>query len=394
MTAKTATPARTYSGPAFLSRGFRPFFLLAAIWAAVAMVIWIALISGYDPLLSAFDPVSWHAHEMLFGYLGAVLAGFLLTSVPNWTGRPPIAGFPLIVLVLLWCAGRFAVAYSGMAPLLAAIVDLTYPIALFLVIGREIISARNARNYPIVVLLFGFATGNMLFHYTALDDGFSAGSDGLRAGLAVAIMLISLVGGRIVPAFTRNWMAQQGQDRFPAQPDRLDQGALILGLVALLLWIVWPEQPVSGTALLLAGIVHALRLSRWQMFRTLPEPLVWVLHVGYGFVPFGFLAIGISVFGGLPAATAQHVWMAGAIGLMTLAVMTRASLGHAGWPLAATRMTVVIYLALIGSVFTRLGHEFMSENVLLLYLSAGLWIIAFGGFAIAYLPILVRPRVS
>lgn len=389
----SADRMRAWTGPAVLSFGFRPFFLAGAIWATLAMALWVAMLAGRDVLPTAFDPVSWHAHEMLFGYLGAVMAGFLLTAVPNWTGSLPVTGWPLLGLVALWALGRVAVAVSALLPWpLVALADLALPLALALFLAREIIAGRNWRNLPVLALLIGWTAANAAFHVDAAQGGFPARGIGLRAGLAAAILLISLIGGRVVPSFTRNWLAQRRAARLPVPFGRADAAILALTLVALTVWVVLPEQAVTAVLCGLAGLGHLWRLARWQGGRTGAEALVWVLHAGYAFVPIGFLAVAAgAVLPGL-APAAQHLWMAGAVGLMTLAIMTRASLGHAGRPLHATRPIAVLYLALILSVAARFAAGALPGQDWLLHLAAGAWILAFGGFAAIYWPILTQPK--
>ncbi len=391
----TAGRMRAWDGPAILSFGFRPFFLFGGIWAALAMALWIAMLTGRLVLPTAFDPVSWHAHEMLFGYLGAVMAGFLLTAVPNWTGRLPIVGWPLAGLVSLWMLGRIAIAVSAHLPaILAALADLAFPLALIGFLAREIVAGKNWRNLPVLALLAGWAIANAAFHLQAARGGFPAGGAGLRLGLAAAVMLIALIGGRIVPSFTRNWLAQQAHPARPKPHGRADLGVLALTLAALLLWVLWPERPTTAAACALAGVAHLWRMSRWSGRHTGKEALVWVLHAGYAFVPLGFLAMAAgSLFPGYAAAE-QHIWMAGAIGLMTLAVMTRASLGHAGRPLRANRAVTAIYLAVILSVAARFAAGLLPGQAWLLHLAATAWIAGFGGFAVVYWPILTQPKAA
>ena len=389
----SAERIRAWTGPAVLSFGFRPFFLAGAIWAALAMVLWVAMLAGRDVVPTAFDPVSWHAHEMLFGYLGAVMAGFLLTAVPNWTGSLPISGWPLLGLALLSGLGRVAVAVSALLPwLVVALADLALPLALAVFLAREIVAGRNWRNLPVLVLLGGWIVANAAFHLEATQVGFPARGVGLRTGLAAAIMLISLIGGRVVPSFTRNWLAQRRATQLPMPFGRADVSVLALTLGALTAWIFWPDQLATAAVCGLAGLAHLWRLARWQGVQTGAEALVWVLHAGYAFVPIGFLAVaaGAVVPGLAPAA--QHLWMAGAVGLMTLAIMTRASLGHAGRPLHATRPITALYLALIVSVAARFAAGVLVGQGWLLHLAAAAWILAFGGFAAIYWPILTQPK--
>ncbi|GGE28850.1 uncharacterized protein involved in response to NO [Gemmobacter megaterium] len=389
----SAERMRAWTGPAILSFGFRPFFLLAGIWAALAMAVWVGMLTGRDVLPTAFDPISWHAHEFLFGYLGAVMAGFLLTAVPNWTGSLPLVGWPLAGLVALWVLGRGAVAVSAhLPPMVVALADLAFPLALAGFLGREIITGRNWKNLPVLALLIGWTLANALFHWEAAQGGAPAQGIGLRVGLAVAVMLISLIGGRIVPSFTRNWLAQRGAARLPVPFGRADGAVLALTGVTLALWVLGPDHMLSAMGGGLAGLAHLWRLVRWQGRQTGAEALVWVLHVGYAFVPLGFLAVALAQFVPDLAPAAQHVWMAGAVGLMTLAVMTRASLGHAGRPLHATGPITALYLALIVAVLARLLAGLLPGADWPLHLAAGGWITAFGGFAVIYWPILARPR--
>lgn len=391
----SAAQMRAWTGPAILSYGFRPFFLLGSAWAALAMVLWVLMLTGHDFLPTAFDPVSWHAHEFLFGYLGAVLAGFLLTAVPNWTGRLPIVGWPLAGLVGLWLAGRVAVATSALLPWgLAAAIDLAFPIALFTALFREVIAGRNWKNLPVLGLLLGMIVANGLYHLEAAQGGYPAKGMALRMGLAVAVMLISLIGGRIVPSFTRNWLVQRHNPALPVPFGRSDTVVLALTAMALAVWIVLPEHTFTAAACAVAGLSQTWRLSRWSGRHTGAEALVWVLHAGYACVPLGFLAVAAGAFLPGMGPAAQHVWMAGAVGLMTLAVMTRASLGHAGRQMHATPAIAAIYTSLIIAVLARFLAGALPEHTWPIHLAACAWIAAFAGFAAVYWPILTRPKTQ
>ncbi|PPB79968.1 uncharacterized protein involved in response to NO [Albidovulum inexpectatum] len=394
----SAERMRAWAVPALLSYGFRPFFLGAGLWATLSMVIWITMLGGLDPLPIAMAPVEWHAHAFLFGFLGAVMAGFMLTAVPNWTGRLPITGWPLAGLVALWGLGRVAMAVSGHLPMgMVAVAELSMPAVLALVIAREIVAGRNWRNLVILVLLAVFALGDGLFLWEAAQHGYAQGGVGLRLGLAAAVMMIGIIGGRIVPSFTRNWLAAQGAAAMPAAPmqvfDRIALAGLLLALAA---WTAAPEHVLTGMLLLVAGALHLIRLARWRGHATLAEPLVTVLHVGYCFVPLGALGMGAEILlpGTLGMAAAQHLWMAGAVGLMSMAVMTRAALGHTGRALHASGGIATLYGALILSVAARVLAGAWPGEVWLLHLSAAGWIGAWGGFVAIYWPILTRPRLA
>lgn len=380
---------RNFRGPALLSYGFRPFFLFGAVWAAAAMALWPAMLAGSLPLPMAFDPVRWHAHELIYGYVPAIVAGFLLTAIPNWTGRLPVVGTRLLALFALWAAGRAAVMFSAfIGAAIAAAVDLLFLAALGATVAREIIAGRNTRNLKVLAVLAVLLAGNAFSH---VEFVFALHSDhGLRIGLAAILMLIMLIGGRIIPSFTRNWLIRQRPGRLPQPFGRFDLITLAIAGSALGFWIANPEATFTAAAALAAAAAQFWRLSRWAGERTAAEPLVLILHAGYSFIPAGFGLLGLSILRPdiLPASAAIHAWTAGAIGTMTLAVMTRASLGHTGRPLTATRAIQAIYIAVIFSAVARLAAGFGTMRDPLLHLSAAAWVLAFAGFAIVFAPLL------
>lgn len=379
----TATQRRAYAGPALFSFGFRPFFLFGAVWAALVVPLWLwSFLAGGPQGLTR----EWHIHEMLFGFLGAVVAGFLTTAVPNWTGRMPVIGPPLGGLVGLWIAGRLAMLFSGPV---AATVDCAFLVAFAAVIWREVLAGKNWRNLPVCGLVTLFALGNIAFH---LNRGGDLGL-GERLALGAAATLIALIGGRITPSFTRNWMRAQGLSAQPATPGgKFDSAVLILTGAAGLAWVFLPQSPASGALLALAGVGNLVRLSRWKGWLTGREPLVAILHLGYAWLGVALLLLGASVLTGLVPRTAGiHALTAGAVGVMTLAVMTRATRGHTGRPLAADRATQAIYAAINLAALTRVAAPFApAAQVHLLAASALLWTLAFAGFAAVYAPMLTQ----
>lgn len=389
----TAEQIRAYRGPAVLGFGFRPFFLGGALWAAIAVAVWLPMLAGSVGLPTAFAPIEWHVHELLYGYVPAVVAGFLLTAVPNWTGRLPVTGAPLLALFLTWAAGRAAILVSAwIGRRLAAIIDLAFLAALAAVIAREILAGNNARNLKVLAVVGLLLLGNALFHAeSALGIGQGHGT---RAGIGATVLLIMLIGGRIVPSFTRNWLARQAPGPLPQPFNRFDGAVMVASAAALASWVVKPESDVTALLAVAAGALNAARLGRWAGYRTTAEPLVLVLHVAFAFLPIGFLllALGIAAPGVIASSGALHSWTAGAIGLMTLAVMTRASLGHTGRPLTATLPTQLIYLAALVAALTRITAAFGVAREPLLHVSAAAWVMAFVGFAIVYAPLLIRPR--
>ena len=394
MSAASSAPAalagrREYTGPALFSYGFRPFFFGGAVWAALSILLWLPQYVGSLTLPTAHAPLDWHSHEMLYGYTGAVIAGFLLTAIPNWTGRLPVRGWPLAGLAALWLAGRVVMLCSSRTGfVVAAVVDVAFLLTLAGVAMREIIAGQNWRNLRVLAVLGVLIASNIAFHIEVIR--FGASTYGIRFGIAAAIILVMLVGGRIVPSFTRNWLARINPGRLPAPFGRFDALAIAVSAVALTAWAVSPERLVTSLLMLAAAALQTVRLFRWAGDRTLPDRLVLILHVAYAFIPVGFLLAGLpGLFVHIPASAAIHAWTSGAIGLMTLAVMTRASLGHTGRPLAATPMTQAIYLCAFIAAVLRILAAF-TGGMILLHSAALAWILAFGGFAVVYGPWLIR----
>jgi uncharacterized protein involved in response to NO len=377
---------RAYEGPPLFAMGFRPFFLFGALFAALALPLWIVGFHGWIPNITR----DWHVHEMLFGYLGAVIAGFLLTAVPNWTGRLPVAGAPLFLLFCLWVFGRAAMLLAPQAPLAAAI-DCAFLFVLALILAREVIAGRNVRNLPVVALVLVLASANALTHARALIPDVAA--LGERAALAVIAMLIALIGGRITPSFTRNWMAKQKLTPEPAPAGRFDIAVLLVTASGLLAWAAAPDAQAAGVLLVLAGALNLIRLSRWKGWRTTSELLVTVLHLGYGWLAVALLLLGGSILFPLWIANVAgiHALTAGAFGVMTLAVMTRASRGHTGQTLTADGATKAIYLLVNLGALIRVASPFFPYHYLyFVIVSAVLWSAAFATFAAVYGPLLSR----
>lgn len=383
------------SGPALLSYGFRPFFLGAGLFAVAAMLLWIgALTQGWEIGGTSYGPLNWHAHEMLFGYVGAALAGFMLTAIPNWTGRLPVSGWPLLVLVVLWFAGRAAMVAPelfGIYP--AAVVEGAFLPVLAGIAGREIISGRNWKNLKILVALGLLSAVNIAFHATVL-----AGEDPivlLRGGVAVFVALIAIVGGRIVPSFTRNWLSREGAARLPHPFDRLDAIAIVGLIAALASWTIVPLTAVTALLALTASGLQLWRLIRWHGLDAAREPLLAILHVAYLFVPVGLAAIALSAMGWLEPPSTLHLLSVGAIGCMTLGVMTRATLGHTGRRLRASAWTVASYLSLLTAAIIRpLAELLPSFYYELLAVAGTAWIAAFAIFSVEYGRYLLAPRAT
>jgi uncharacterized protein involved in response to NO len=381
--------ARNYDGWPLFAYGFRPFFLLGSIYAGLAILLWLPVFMGELNLVSAFIPRDWHVHEMLYGFLPAVITGFLFTAIPNWTGRLPLRGRPLMVLVALWTAGRVCVTFSAYTGWLAAmLVDISFLLVVAAAATREIIAGKKWNNLGIVVLVLVLLLGNMTFHLEAHFKG--AAEISIRVGIAVVVLLISLIGGRIIPSFTRDWLVRENPGRLPVAFAPFDMLSVAVGAIALLFWILWPTGTTIGDTLALAGAMHLVRLGRWAGDRTGRERLLLILHIGYAFVPLGFLLSACSAFGIAPTGAGIHAWMAGAAGVMTLAVMSRASLGHTGQQLTASLSTQAVYAAIIVAALARICAVVdPTHSVALLHVAAFAWAAAFLGFALCYGPTLI-----
>lgn len=394
--AAVAAPKRRVS--AFLSIGLRPFFLAAGIWAAAALALWICMLNGALYLPSRFDPMAWHIHEMLFGFVMATVAGFLLTAIPNWTGRRPVDGWRLAGLLGLWGLGRAACLVSADLPAGAALAaDLSFPLVLLAVVAWEIVAARNWRNLMILVPVGLFGAANLLMHLEAMSVDVPPGL-GWRLGLMAALVLISVIAGRIVPAFTRNWLVRRngpdaGPRSGPAAPAWVDRAALGVLHTGLLGWAIWPDLAPLGYLLIAGGVLNLWRLARWRGAATLAEPLLLILHVGYAWLGAGVILLGLSLLlPSVPLSAAIHALTAGAIATMTLAVMTRATRGHTGRALTAGPETVAIYGLVTLAALTRVAAAWAGSGLMTwLIVSAACWIGAFALFCIVYGQMLLTP---
>lgn len=379
----------------FFRGGFRPFFFAGAAWALIALCLWICSLLGEVTLPTAIEALAWHRHEMLFGFVGAIMAGFLLTAVPNWTGRLPIAGWPLAGLFSLWAAARLAVLFSGTLSLwVAGLLDVGFFVVLGLLAAREVLEANN-RNTPVVgmILLFGLADA---LDYLANSDVIPWPDLGWQLAIALVVLLISLIGGRIIPSFTRNWMVKRGiKAGLPTQPGKFDLVVIGATAVGMLFWLAGPPGLVSGLVVMAAGALQLVRWARWRGWRTFADPLVLILHVGYFWIPVGLVLLGLSLAGYVPRSAAIHSLTAGAMATMILAVMTRASLGHTARELKASRLTVVVYVLVTAGAMLRIAASLTLIDYNVGIDIAGLaWGGAFLLFLVVYAPVLWRPRLG
>jgi uncharacterized protein involved in response to NO len=375
--------AKRRAAPPFLQNAFRPFFLGGAIWAAMMVPLWVAEYFGWTGYAHG---MSGHAHEMLYGFLAAIICGFALTAIPNWTGRSPVSGPGLAALFALWLAGRIAYLFAD--NIWATILDMLFLVVLTAVVIREILAGKNWRNMPVAGIIALFAVSHIAFHQPDLNPA------AIRATFAVAILLIALIGGRIVPSFTRNWLTaanHSAKTRIAAPMQMFDKIALGLTGLALLGWIALPLQMITGGLLGAAGLVQLGRMARWQGLATLSEPLVWSLHAGYIWLVVALILTGSGIIWPqhIPSAAGLHAIAAGLIGSMTLAVMTRASLGHTGRPRSASALTTMIFILVHAGAVLRIVAAFDNNAIAWLASSSVVWSSAFAVFAVGYAPMLL-----
>lgn len=380
------------TGPVLFSYGFRPFFLGAAVWAILAMALWLAALSGALEIAAVYGPAQWHAHEMLFGFGPAVLTGYLMTSVPNWSGRMPVSGRPLALVFSVWCAGRLALAAMGaVGPVAAVAIDALFLPLVFLIATREIVAGRKWRDLRLVAVLAALSAANIAFHAAVLSGGDAGLPARLAAGLYV--LLIAMVGGRMVPSFTRPRLKARGVSAMPAPFGAVDRLAVALSLPALAGWAVLPGSELTAVIAIAAAGAQAVRLLRWRGWLIGGEPLVLSLHAAYGFVPLGLFAVALAATGHLPATDALHVLTVGAMGGMMLAVMMRATRGHTGRPIAGSWLTGLASLSLFAAACLRPLAGLLPDQATLLYALAGAgWIAAFSLFIVEYGPMLAFVR--
>ena len=385
-----------FTGPALFSYGFRPFFAGASVFALIVVPIWLLIWEGSMEFRGQFPTIDWHIHEMIFGYGSAVLAGFLFTAVPNWTGRMPIKGWPLALLFLVWILGRLALwGALPASPLVVLAVDGIFLILVAAMIAREVIAGKNWRNLKVLVPVVLLAAGNILFHLEVMLSGSS--DYGRRLGIALLVFLIMLIGGRIIPSFTRNWLAKERgkEGPMPVAFSRFDGLCLATGALALIGWVMAPEALLSGLFLVLAGVLHVARLTRWRGMAVLASPLLVMLHVAYFFVPIGLMVSGFAAFGVMEQVAAVHLLGIGAVAGMTMAVMIRASLGHTARALVAGPVLSFGFVLLLLAALARLaGNTLPLVEFDGVHLSGALWTLSFALLSLRLLPWLLRKNAA
>jgi uncharacterized protein involved in response to NO len=376
--------------------GFRPFFLLTGLAAAVFVPLWASAFVFGTGLGSAWPPTLWHGHEMLYGVICSAVAGFLLTAVPSWTGKKGFSGWPLLSLALLWTAGRLAIATSALWPdWWVAVVDLAFLPLLAMLISVPLVRARN-RNTVMLVLLGCLWVPNLIFHVALHHQNAPLAAHAVRAGIDVLLILVTLIGGRIIPAFTSSGLRSRG-----IQPDIRSSGLLTaLAVAAMILVaiadIVAENSRVSAAVSAAAALIQTARMQQWATPHALKQSIIWVLHLAYFWLPVGLALKALALFGGFAvAAFWLHALTIGTLVTMIFGVMTRASLGHTGRPLVIKPMVTAAYALLTVAAMLRVfGLALHLRYPLVIVLAAASWTAAFVIFLLEYAPILVQARVD
>ena len=378
-----------------LQLGFRPFYSLAAIFAVIAIILWLRAFAGLSDTGVYLYSVVWHSHEMLFGFATAVIAGFLLTAVRNWTGLPTPTGASLAMLAVLWLAARVLIII-GPAPL-AAIVDVTFLPALAFAIAGPILRSKNKRNYKVLAIILALAASHGVFHLASLQytEAWLARTS-LFLGIDIIIVLMSIIGGRVIPAFTRN--------AIPSATSRHEPWVEVITFVSMILVIVvtalrgsWVTPPMlTALLLIIAAASHATRLALWDPVKTIHNPLLWMMPAAYSWIPFAFLLRALAAVNIVPASAWIHAMTMGAVSALMLAMMMRSSLGHTGRDLVASKTDMAAFLLLQFAAIVRVIASIVAGETYRQWIVASglIWALAFLVFLLRYLPMLSRPRVS
>ncbi|MBK0327600.1 NnrS family protein [Rhodobacteraceae bacterium F11138] len=368
-----------------LSTGaYRLFFPAAGLFAALTIPLWLWIWSGGWPAWP-LDGLRWHQHEMLFGYLGLALGGFLLTAVPNWTSRPALAGCPLVALFLLWVVGRvgFAVLPDGAGQIVCV---MLYPVILAVVVCRELWVAGNRRNLPIAGMVWLFVVADALFLAGFQDFA-------LRLGFALSVVMTTLVGGRVTPAFARNWLKARGSGVGIPEFGVIDKLAMAAVGLAAIVWVGWPDHSLGIITAAIAAVLLLLRLLRWKFWAVASEPLLLALHAGYAWIVISLALLAAQNAGLVEPVQVLHAMGAGAVGGMTLIVMMRAILGHANRPIQGTAMDRVLLVCVHLGAALRVLAPATEAQALLIELSGVLWALGFALFFLRYGRIALLPRL-
>lgn len=374
---------------ALFNLGFRPFYLLASVFAALSVVLWICQYAGYLPVSYMRSP-AWHGHEMLFGFAMAVIAGFLFTAVQNWSGQPTPKGLPLALYATLWITGRILVLTPWV--MASALINAAFPLAIAVAIGIPLIRGGNKRNYFFIALMIVLGLATLAMHLSHMDVLAWPERISMQTGLDLVLFIIAVIAGRVLPMFTNNGIPGAGAERNPVV-EKLALGGVLALLVAGLL----QASPAAIAVLSLAvALAHGARLFLWKTWRTFAMPLVWILHAAYGWIVIYLLLRTLEGFGLVSHAIVLHALTLGTIGGMTIGMMVRTARGHTGRPLKADKADVVCFILIQCAALIRVfGCLLFPQIYIATVIVSGLcWSAAFALYAIRYAPKLCRPRVD
>lgn len=380
-----------------LSFPFRIFFLLGALYAALIIPLWLGVFFLGRPAVSPVPILLWHAHELVFGFVAAAIAGFMLTAICTWTGCRPLTGVRLAFLVCLWLAGRLAFLVPGPLGLpLVAFFDLLFFACLFVYVAMVILQSRNWRNLAMPGILALLFTANAVMHWGMIRGDFQLANTGRLLALDIIVLMIAFVGGRIIPAFTANWLPGQGHSRDKVKSHKALDLTCLAALVLILPADLFLASNIQGVIAALAGILLLARLAGWQGWLCRREPLLWVLHLGYLWLAVALLLKGLAPFSkAVTPSIWSHVLGIGAIGTMVLGVMTRVSLGHTGRPLQLPRWSVACYWLITLATVCRLIYGLGLHPTRLALVASGMaWSAAFVMFLLTYWQILGKERID
>ena len=382
---------------ALFAYGFRPHFLLAGLAALLLIPAWAVDFVFGIPLSTDWPPTLWHAHEMLFGFIASAVAGFLLTAVPSWTGQKGFAGRPLMLLTALWLAARLMIASSSDWPrVFTAAMDLSFFPALATLVGLPLLRSQN-RNTPLLFVLALLWLTNLIFHVALIEHNPPLALHAILVGIDVMLVMVTVIGGRIVPAFTATALRPLGLQESASSRPALTVAA-VASMAAVAVGDVFaPDGLLAGVLAAIAAVIQGWRLTHWRTLKTLRQPIVWVLHLAYLWLPLGLALKAVALLDGAAfSAFWLHALTIGTLSMMILAVMTRAALGHTGRPLVVHPMTTASYLLLAGAVIVRVFGLaiFKVSYPLVIAGAAFLWSAAFLLFVVVYAPILWRSRID
>lgn len=390
---------------AFMSAGFRPFFLFAGVYAVAPLFAWLWAFLGDGETPGDFAPSYWHSHEMVFGFVVAAVTGFLLTAVPNWTRTRPFKGLPLFLLVGVWVLGRLAMWFGWpLGPHFVAVVDLAMIPLLTLYIGRRLVAHNVRRNYIVLGILSILFVANLMMHLEAMGLLADSAGFGLNMGIYGTAILLTLISGRVIPGFTANALRRGGLDVEAGTPTPVTRLVIFLVVLAALFDLFAPDAGparfAAGGVAGLAALALLVRMRQWHSLKTLGDPIVWILHVGHFWLVLAFALLALATFSdGLTRDAGLHALSAGAFGTMIMAMMTRAALGHSGREIKASPAIALAYVMVIIGALLR-----VVASVTQLYLAGDgynmmigasglLWAGAFAIFSVVFWPILTRPRL-